>query len=116
MTEIVWAILKHDKDFLLVRRPDGIWYFPDDTEVRLEKEWFKKLCRIRSGGHQIQCFYCDRWQKELIQENCTRIKWFTLAEMYSLGVSLSILIESNLMLIAYLIQHYAYHPNELETQ
>lgn len=112
MRKIVWAILRHNEGLLLVRRSDGIWYFPDETEVRLEKEWFKKLCYMHFEKYQIQCLYCDKWREELMQKNKTKTEWFTLTEIYSLGKDLSILIDNNLMLIAYLIQHYIHHPIE----
>lgn len=141
MTEVVWAILRRNKRFLLTQRSfsdhsDSTWTFPGGqteisnsdivttihrklkTEVGLEGHRFRKLFHICLEQSKIQVFLCDQWNGELKpgSENIIGVGWFTYSEMYALGQSLAPFVNDSLSYLSYLIQHYDHHPNEWKNQ
>jgi len=141
MTEIAWAILRQNDRFLLAQRSfddlaGGTWTFPGGKvdqsdkniietvnrelgeEVGLNGLRFRKLLNIHIDRYLTYIFICDKWRGEL-KLSCNDIigaGWFTCAEMYALGHSLSPFVSRNLLYLSYLIQHYDSHPNEWTEQ
>lgn len=137
MIEVAWDILRKNNRYLLAQRSTmdsfgGTWTFPggkvdqSDTdimatakrelkeEVALEGMRFRKLCTVHLGQYINQVFCCDEWTGEL-KPACSDIigvGWFTWAEMYSLGKSLSPFVNESLLYLSYLVQHYDHHPGE----
>lgn len=131
MTEVVWAILQKNNQFLLAKRSlndnyGGTWTFPggkinlsDKTpegtinrelqeEVGLVGKRFRKLGDIQLDKYRIQLFICDQWVGEP-KPSCKdiiEIGWFSLSEMYSIDIKLSPFVNDSLMYIAYLTQNY----------
>lgn len=137
MTEVVWAVLRQNGRFLLAQRSvmdyaGGTWTFPggkvdpDDTDhvaaiyrelnekVGLEGLRFRKLFHIHLGQYRVNVFLCDQWRGELKPacRDIIGIGWFTGAEMYALGQSLSPFVNDSILYLSYLVQHYDHHPNE----
>lgn len=137
ITEVVSVILRQNSRFLLAQRSlsdraGGTWNFPggkidpediDATttayrelkeEVGLEGNRFRKLFHIHLGKYHVQVFLCDGWRGKPKPscEDIIGVGWFTYAELYALGKSLSPFANDSLLYLSYLIQHYDHHPDE----
>lgn len=141
MKEVALAVLRQNDRFLLAQQSlldhvGGTWTLPGgkvdpidiDTvaavyrelkeKVGLEGRRFRKLFHICLGQYSVHVFFCDQWCGEP-KPACVDIigvGWFTCAEMYSLGQSLSPFVSDILLNLSYLIQHYDHHPDEWKEQ
>lgn len=133
MIETVWAILQKDNKFLLAQRSfadtcGGTWTFPggrvdhtDETpkdaarrelkeEVGLTGRRFRKLGDTTFDKYHIQFLVCNQWTG-IPRPSCNdiiNVDWFSWTEMYS--INLAPFVDSSLMYLAYLIQHYDHFP------
>lgn len=133
MIEVVWILLRKNDQFLLTQQSlGGTWIFPC-CEVEYENinifsilhkklienigihgKRFRKLLHMHLDKYSIHVFVCDIWRDnpKPSDENIIGIGWFTWAEMYSLGKSITPLVNNSLVYLSYLIQHYDNHPSE----
>lgn len=141
MREVVLAVLRQNDRFLLAQQSlldhsGGTWTFPggkidpDDgdiitaarrelkEEVGLDGQRFRKLFSIRLNQYSVQAFLCDKWRgkPKPACDDIIGVGWFTLAEMYSLGESLSPFVNDSILYLSYLLQHYERHPEEWKEQ
>lgn len=137
MTEVVWAVLQKNDRLLLAQRSlldhaGGTWNFPggkvnpEDAndiisvhrelkeEVGLDGRRFRKLFHTHLDRYFVKVFLCDEWYGELkpSDDDIIGVGWFTLAEMHTLGQSLSPFVQEILLYLSYLLQHYEHHKNE----
>lgn len=131
MVEVAWIILQHNNSYLLTQRSyHGTWTFPGDQikesddniistvqrelkeEIGLAGLRFRQVFKIRIDHYMMHALLCDRWtgQLRLIRSDIIGVGWFTSDEMYSLGHSLSPLVNESLMYFSYIMQHYNHHP------
>ena len=83
-------------------------------KVGLIGKRFRKLGNIQLDKYHIKLFMCDQWIGKP-KPSCNDIigtGWFSLTEMYSIGLRLAPFVGDSLMSVAYLIQHYSHFPNQ----
>ncbi len=138
MIDIVWNIVRRKQRFLLAQRSlsdtyGGMWVFPggkvdktDQTiiiaaarelkeEVGLNGQYFEQLCVLHFSPYNITVFKCN-YNNIPPTPNCDDIidvGWFSIADMYSMNSHIAPMTMRGLPYIAYIIQHYDYHPDEL---
>jgi len=136
MTKTIWTIIRSNNRLLLVQQsefhhneyswtlPECKFFEPNSIPELAAKQGlknigvsgtsFKQLCRILTNNYENIVLCCNRWSGEpyTSTNNIAGIGWFTLPEMYALGQSLAPHINSSIMYIAYLMQHYDQYPGE----
>jgi len=136
MTKTAWTIIRNNNRLLLIQQSEFsnnkyLWTLPECElleennipelaakqglkNIGIYGTSFKQLCKIQTRNHRNIVLCCNQWSIEpyTSTENISGIGWFTLPEMYALGQSLSPYINSSIMYIAYLIQHFDQYPEE----
>ena len=87
-------------------------------EVGLDGKQFKQLCSMNLDQYRVRVFCCKQWsgKPRPAYDDIIGVAWFTLAEIYALGQSLTPFASRSLMYLSYLLQHYDSHPDEWHGQ
>lgn len=122
------TILRLENKFLLMKRGSGKWIFPcvmseaslitKSVQKELQHDIGLSPKRIHElyKNKLMRFMLCDQWVGYPHPMDChiTKVGWFTCTDMYDLGKQLSERINDNLLYLAYIIQHYEHHPEELQ--